>query len=293
MSRTFLEQEELEAAGFQERLERRRAGKHKPKPIKKGQLKSPRVKRILVLGDSHAHPDETNERFEWLGRMIVSKQPDIVLDIGDSADLPSLMNFDKPRPTPVFEGFNALWRDVESYYDAQDRLMNIIARGKVKPKFLKTQGNHEYRLNKVLQYEPRLRGFVGPEILREREYGWAVTPYGKILSAGGAHFSHLLPGGSSKMGPRGVISSKPGTAGVYCYGHTHRRGVYYYTGLKPNHGAVINVGCYFRGEAKSHVWAGDDRLTWQRGIQEITVDGHGRLRSEVWTDYEEVRRLWG
>ena len=245
--------------------------------------------RILVIGDSHAHPSVNNKRYTTLGRLIKSVGPDIVVDIGDSADMPSLLHWDKPKPTAIFEGFDSLQADVDAYKDAQDKLMNELAKMKTKPRLLKVQGNHEERLQRIVDNEPRLRNIAGPEILCEKDYGWAVTPHGRVLQAGRAGFCHSLPGGSSKTGPRGVVTAKPGTSGVYFYGHTHRRGVHYYQGLKPNQGCIINVGCYFDVHSKSHSWAGDDVEGWVAGIQLAEIDSRGRLRGEQWFDYQWIQ----
>ena len=47
-------------------------------------------KRHLIIGDSHAHPDFNNERFTWLGKLIHDSRPDVVVNIGDMADMASL-----------------------------------------------------------------------------------------------------------------------------------------------------------------------------------------------------------
>jgi hypothetical protein len=57
---------------------------------------------LLVIGDPHAHPDYDNDRFTDLGRFIVKARPDMVVCIGDMADMPSLSSYD--RGTKGFEG---------------------------------------------------------------------------------------------------------------------------------------------------------------------------------------------
>ena len=56
----------------------------------------------LVIPDQHAHPDNNNDRFEWLGKLIVDLKPDVVINLGDMADMPSLCTYDKG--TKGFEG---------------------------------------------------------------------------------------------------------------------------------------------------------------------------------------------
>ena len=56
----------------------------------------------LVIPDSHAHPDYSNERYDWLAELILDIKPDVVIDIGDWFDMPSLCSYD--RGTKGFEG---------------------------------------------------------------------------------------------------------------------------------------------------------------------------------------------
>jgi hypothetical protein len=44
----------------------------------------------LIIPDAHAHPDYSNDRFTWLGKLIGDVRPDVVINIGDWFDLPSL-----------------------------------------------------------------------------------------------------------------------------------------------------------------------------------------------------------
>ena len=50
---------------------------------------------LLVICDPHAHPNYDNKRFTDLGRFIVKTRPDIIVCIGDMADMPSLSMYDK------------------------------------------------------------------------------------------------------------------------------------------------------------------------------------------------------
>ena len=41
----------------------------------------------LVIGDSHAKPGINNDRYTWAGRLAVDLKPDVIIDIGDWADM--------------------------------------------------------------------------------------------------------------------------------------------------------------------------------------------------------------
>jgi len=41
----------------------------------------------LVWSCAHAKPETGNERFDWLGKFIYDLKPDMVIDLGDGADM--------------------------------------------------------------------------------------------------------------------------------------------------------------------------------------------------------------
>ena len=49
----------------------------------------------LIIPDPHSHPNHHNKRAEWLGALIADVKPDVVINIGDVADMPSLCSYDK------------------------------------------------------------------------------------------------------------------------------------------------------------------------------------------------------
>lgn len=78
---------------------------------------------LLVIGDPHAHPSYDNSRFTKLGNFIAREKPQIIVCIGDMADMPSLSSYDKG--TKGFEG-RRYKKDVESVIDAQKKLFAPI-----------------------------------------------------------------------------------------------------------------------------------------------------------------------
>jgi hypothetical protein len=79
----------------------------------------------LWIGDAHAKPSVTNERFEWLGRMIEDLRPDVVVAGGDWFDMPSLCYYDRGKVQ--FEG-RRYWKDIEAGVDALLRLRAQLSR---------------------------------------------------------------------------------------------------------------------------------------------------------------------
>ena len=77
-------------------------------------------KTTLVWSCAHADPSASNERFEWLGKFIYDLKPDMVIDLGDGADMKSLNMYDKAKPGAVVaQNYEA---DIDVYNDSQEKL---------------------------------------------------------------------------------------------------------------------------------------------------------------------------
>ena len=110
----------------------------------------------LIIPDQHAHPSYNNDRAIWLGKFIKDRKPDVVINMGDAFDMPSLSAYDKGKAS--FHGMN-YEADINSGLDFQEKLWNPVRKSKKKqPKKVFLVGNHENRLKKVLEQDPELSG---------------------------------------------------------------------------------------------------------------------------------------
>ena|ERR1043165_338117 len=150
-------------------------------------------KRHLIIGDSHAHPDYSNERFTWLGKLIHDIKPDVVVNIGDLADMASLCFHSKP-----IELENARYlADCNSAKDAQDRIFHELRKHKKKlPRFVWTLGNHDIRAQRFVEANPVFEGFVKNEDIGYEDYPWSdVVPFLDTISIDGIDYSHYFTSG--------------------------------------------------------------------------------------------------
>lgn len=133
-------------------------------------------KRHLVIPDPHAHPDFHNKRFEWLGKAIADIKPDVVICLGDMADMPSLCTYD--MGTKGYEG-RRYKKDIEAVHDAQDRMFHHIRKAKRKmPRFVMLEGNHEYRIKRAISVDAaKLEGVISPDDVGYRDYPWDYIEY--------------------------------------------------------------------------------------------------------------------
>lgn len=158
---------------------------------------------VLIIGDAHVKPGVSNERFTWAGRFAGDKKPDVIVDMGDWADMPSLSSYDIGKKS--FEG-RSYNKDVEAAKDAR-RLFNLglqevnegLKRGhraQYNPKKVALGGNHcEGRIARVLDSDPKLIGTIGLDDLGYKEYGWRYIPYREYVEVGGFTFCHYFSSG--------------------------------------------------------------------------------------------------
>ena len=110
----------------------------------------------LVVPDSHAKPGVSNRRADWLGCLIRDLKPDVVVNLGDGADMESLCSYD--RGTKSFHGKN-YEKDIEAHLDFQERMWGPIKKQKRKlPERHYLIGNHEHRITRAIQLQPELEG---------------------------------------------------------------------------------------------------------------------------------------
>lgn len=223
---------------------------------------------ILVIPDSHAHPKYSNDRFEWLGKLITDRQPDIIIDIGDSADLPSLCKYDVGNIRA--EG-NRLKDDLDAYKDAMDLLwmplenLQLRQRNNKKKQYnpikVKTRGNHEHRLDRAAEEDPKLYGAIGTHLLNEEHYYDVVKPFLEPFTVDGISFCHYFPSGVMGFPIGGIHQSYNmvrKTLGSCVVGHSHTRD--YHESARPDGSRVfgLSVGCYVDYEPDwcktSHMW---------------------------------------
>lgn len=157
---------------------------------------------ILVLPDMQVKDGVPLEHLDWIGKFIVDKKPDVIVNIGDFADMPSLSSYDVGKKS--FEG-RRYTKDVEVVQKAMGRLLKPLrdlqgrqAKNKKKvyePRLVLTLGNHENRINRAVENDPKLEGMLDVRDLGYEAFGWEVVPFLEVVSIGGVCFSHYFTTG--------------------------------------------------------------------------------------------------
>jgi len=222
----------------------------------------------LIIPDSHAHPKHHNKRAEYLGKLINDIKPDVVIHLGDSADMPSLSSYD--RGTKAFQGRNYR-ADIDAHLDFNDRLWNTVRRSKRKlPVRYFFEGNHEHRIIKAINLQPELEGAISFEDLELERYYDHIIPYNGrspgVLAIDGISYAHFFISGV--MGrPLGgthpaysILSKGHGSATA---GDLHLLSYEIQTGIGGKRIQGLVAGCYQDYDAD---WAGEANKLWWRGV---------------------------
>lgn len=222
----------------------------------------------LIVPDSHAHPDHHNDRADWLGQLIADVKPDVLVHIGDSADMASLSTYDKGKKS--FQGRNYK-KDIDSHLDFQERMFAPIKKLKRRlPYSVFCIGNHEHRISRAIDISPELDGAISLRDLRLNEYYDDVVDYSGgtpgVINIDGISYAHYFVGGIAGRPLGGIhagyaIATKKFSSAT-C-GHSHLFDTSWHVDLKGNPIIGTVVGCY---QDYDNDWAGEVAGLWNRGV---------------------------
>jgi hypothetical protein len=151
----------------------------------------------LVIPDVQAKPGVNLDHLLWIGKYMVAKRPEVVICIGDFADMPSLCSYDKGKKS--FEGrrykedikaakqaMDLLLQPLREYNDHQRNMRKL----QYKPRLVLTMGNHEERILRVSEFSPELDGVIGYSDLPYQD--WEVHEFLHPVQIDGVTYVHYL-----------------------------------------------------------------------------------------------------
>lgn len=205
--------------------------------------------KILVLPDVQAKPGVDFTYLARIGQYVIDKKPDVIVCIGDFADLPSLSSYDKGKKS--FEG-RRFSKDIEAAKDAMCAFLTPIweynkmraknRKAPYKPRMVMTLGNHEQRIDRAVDDDSKLEGLISVE--KSLEYhvdGWEVHPFLEVVEIEGIAFSHYFQTGV--MGrPASSAQAQLNKKHQSCIAG-HQQGLQIATGFKANGQMITSIIC--------------------------------------------------
>lgn len=159
-------------------------------------------KKYIIIPDCQVKPGQDWDYLRWAGNYCVRKKPDVVICLGDFADMPSLSLYDVG--TREFEG-RRYKSDIEAVQKAQeaffapfrelDALLKERKKGPWRPELHMLYGNHEHRIVRATNQDAKLTGTIGLEDLKYKDFGWTTHEFLKPLVLDGIAFCHYFVSG--------------------------------------------------------------------------------------------------
>lgn len=156
----------------------------------------------LVIPDCQVKPGKSVKYLERIGRYIAEKKPEVIVCIGDFADMPSLSSYDVGKKS--FEG-RTYKADVRAVHKAMEALLSPIQelhkqqrkdkKRLYKPRMILTLGNHEDRINRAIENDRKLEDLISIKDLNYEQYGWEVYDFLDVVVVDGIAYSHFFASG--------------------------------------------------------------------------------------------------
>lgn len=226
----------------------------------------------LMIPDTQCKPDVDMTYLDVLGEYIVDKQPEVIIHIGDHADMPSLSSYDKGKRSAEgkrvqldieasIEGMNRLLEPLKELQDSQMKEYGEIL---YKPKMVLTLGNHEQRIERHVDANPELHGFLSYDSLKYKEMGWEVYDFLKPVIINGVSYVHFMANPMTSKPYGGTSLNVLKNVGEsFCMGHKQTLDIA--TRFLPSSGRqqwAIIAGAYYshdesyKGHQGNHHWRG-------------------------------------
>lgn len=220
-------------------------------------------RRHFIIPDTQVAPGVPTAHMRWIGAAISEYEPDVVVHMGDHWDMPSASSW-SAAGSKQKEGAR-LYDDIEAGNDAL-ALLHRSMDGYVPKRKVLLRGNHEDRLTRVINNDPKLDGVVGFHLFNDKELGWEVVDYFNGAPAAvdidGIMYAHYFANPNTGKPISGTIQNRLAKIGS-SFVQGHQQGLLqgnqqYATGLI-RHGIVAGSAYLhdepYKGMANAH-WRG-------------------------------------
>lgn len=153
----------------------------------------------FILPDVQVSPKHDFGYLRSIGEYIVDKQPDVIVCLGDFADMSSLSSYDYGKKS--FEG-RRYKDDIASAQEAMNTLMKplydynyrrlVNKKKPYMPLKIMTLGNHENRINRAVNDDAKLEGVLSVDDLGYETFGWEVHNFLVPVIIDGVAYSHYF-----------------------------------------------------------------------------------------------------
>jgi hypothetical protein len=144
------------------------------------------------------------QHLDWARRAIDYYRPDVIVHLGDHWDMASLSSWDG-KGTKQMEGRRYL-KDIEAGNEAWERLFSGVNKGKYRPRLVYMHGNHEDRITRAINGDPKLDGVLSLDHLDTGKF--RVYPYLERVWIDGIVYSHFFQQQNSSYAIGGSVDNR-------------------------------------------------------------------------------------
>lgn len=225
----------------------------------------------LYIPDNQVKKGVDLSYLDWIGKYIVRKRPDVIVNGGDFADMESLSSYDKGKRTAEGKRVQA---DIDAAINGMEILLKPLRELQEQqrkdgeevysPRLVLTLGNHENRIDRHVDANPELHGFLSIESLRYEEFGWEVIPFLTPIVIDGVAYCHYFPNNMTGKPLGGSALNMLKTVGT-SFTQGHKQTLDVATRFLPADGrqqwGIVAGACYtheedYKGVQGNHHWRG-------------------------------------
>lgn len=183
-------------------------------------------RRHFIIPDLQARPNVHLDHIDWIAQAIVDYKPDVVVNLGDTYDFPSLSSHEEPGSAKM-EGLrfsddlsagDEAMRRLSEPMDAEIKRRRDKHRERWAPRKVFCVGNHEIRADRVANNKPNLVGTIGSDKCNLRD--WERHEFLKMVEIDGILYSHYFQNTHSGRPIGGSIPNKLTKIGSsFVHGH--------------------------------------------------------------------------
>ena len=156
----------------------------------------------LVIPDTQVKPNSPTDHLRWAGLYAAEKKPDVIVHIGDHFDMPSLSSWDVGKKSfegrryrdDIEAGIHAMEVFLQPIRDEQQRL-KVNKHKQWRPRMVFTLGNHENRIERAIESDPKLDGLIGYKDLQLDEMGLEVYDFLDVVIIDQIAYAHYFTSG--------------------------------------------------------------------------------------------------
>jgi hypothetical protein len=172
------------------------------------------VRRILVIPDTQVRPGVDTSHIDIAAAAIVDYRPDVIVHLGDHWDMPSLSAWEAPgslategaRYEADIEAGNEAFARLCAPMEAEQERRRRRHLKRWEPRKIFLFGNHENRIERALNREPKYTGMIGTHHCLTRD--WERHEYLEVVTESGILFSHYFSNVNSGKSIGGSIDNR-------------------------------------------------------------------------------------